>query len=94
MEEARHLSVRDARDQLSAVVERVEREHERVTITRHGRPAAMLVSIDDIESMEETISVLSRPDLVGQIRESLDELAAGPAGVLSKDEALRLISRS
>lgn len=94
MNHTRSLSVRDTRDQLSAVVDRVEREHERVVITRHGRPAAVLVSVDDLESLDETISVLSRPELVAQIKQSLEELSSTPAPTLSKDEALALIGRA
>lgn len=62
---------------LSEVVQRVSTQHERVTITVHGRPAAVLISVDDLESLEETIAVLSDADLMQQLRESEAERAAG-----------------
>jgi prevent-host-death family protein len=42
----------DARNRLSEYVTDVERTHERVTITRRGHPAAVLISADDRASLE------------------------------------------
>lgn len=84
------MPLKDVKNRLSEVVDQVEREHDRVVITKHGRPAAVVVSIADLESLEETLDVLSRPKLITQIRDSLIELDRQPARVLSKDEALAL----
>lgn len=84
------MALRDVKNQLSSVVDKVEREHDRVVITKHGRPAAIVLSMDDLESLEETVDVLSSPALIKQIRESLKELQTGSAAVLSKDDALAL----
>lgn len=91
MNSAEQMPLRDVKNRLSTVVDKVEREHDRVVITKHGRPAAIVLSIEDLESLEETVDVLSSPDLIKQIRESLDELQTAPATVLSKDDALTLI---
>lgn len=61
--------LRAVRDHLSEVVDRVEKQHERVTITRNGRAAAVLISPDDLAELEETLSVLSDPDALADIRE-------------------------
>ena len=84
------MSLKEVKDHLSEVVDRVEREHDRVVITKHGRAAAVVLSVDDLESLEETLEILSRPKLLAQIRDSLAELDHEPAQVLSKDEALAL----
>jgi len=94
MSGAQQMALRDVKNQLSTVVDRVEREHDRVVITKHGRAAAIVVSLADLESLEETIEVLSSPVLIDQIRRSLDELGREPAVTLSKDDALALIPRS
>jgi antitoxin YefM len=93
MEVGEQMALKDVRDQLSTVVDKVEREHDRVVITKHGRPAAVVVSIDDLESLEETVDVLSQPALLRQVRRSLDELRAGGVEPLSKDDALALVRR-
>jgi antitoxin YefM len=91
MNNADQMALKDVKNQLSAVVDQVEREHDRVVITKHGRPAAVVLSMHDLESLEETVDVLSSPALIKQIRESLEELQASSATALSKDEALALI---
>jgi prevent-host-death family protein len=66
-----------ARDHLSELLDEVERTHERIEITRHGRPIAVLVSPDDLASIEETLDVLSNPDVMRQLAESRQALDAG-----------------
>jgi len=48
----------------------VEKQHERVTITRSGRAAAVLISPEDLAELEETLSVLSDVDALADIREA------------------------
>jgi len=62
--------LRSVRDRLSEFVDRVEREHDRVMITRNGRDAAVLISAEDLAEMEETLSVLSDPEALADIREA------------------------
>lgn len=67
----------EARDRLSEYVTDVERTHERVTITRHGHPAAVLISADDLASLEETLEILGTPGAAQAIREGQADAAAG-----------------
>lgn len=85
------MALKDVKNHLSEVVERVEREHGRVVITKYGRPAAVVVSVDDLASLEESLEIMSRPRLLAQIRDSLVELGDAPATVLSKEQALGLL---
>jgi antitoxin YefM len=84
------MSLADVKNRLSEVVDRLEREHGRVVITKHGHPAAVVMSVEDLESLEETLDVLGSAALLADIREALAELTDGHAPVLSKDEAMRL----
>lgn len=76
---------------LSSVVEQVEATHERVTITRNGRPAAVLVSPHDLEALEETLDVLSDPEGMRRLREGEGAVAAGD--VVDEAELRALMSR-
>jgi antitoxin YefM len=51
----------------------------------------VVISVEDLESLEETLDVLGNEALLVDIREALAELATADAPVLSKDEALRMI---
>jgi antitoxin YefM len=62
--------LREVRDHFSEVVDRVEHQHERVTVTRNGRAAAVILSPDDLAELEETIAVLSHADALKDIREA------------------------
>lgn len=82
------MALRDVKNRLSEVVDQVEREHDRIVITRRGKAAAVVMSADDLASLEETLSVMSRPKLIAQIRDSLGEMTAGNVDVLSKEDIL------
>jgi len=69
--------LRSVRDHLSAIVDRVEREHDRVVITRNGREAAVLLSAADLAELEDTLSVLSDPQAIADIREADAAYARG-----------------
>jgi antitoxin YefM len=89
---AEQMPLGDVKNRLSEVVDRLQREHGRVVITRHGHPAAVVISLDDLESLEETLDVMDSAALLSDIRESLAELGPADAPTLSKEEALRLIA--
>lgn len=92
MSVSEQMPLADIKNRLSEVVDRLEREHGRVIITRHGHPAAVVMSVEDLESLEETLDVMNSSALLGDIRESLAELDTDDVPVLTKDDALRLIS--
>lgn len=86
------MPLADVKNRLSEVVERLEREHGRVVITKHGRPAAVLLSVDDLGSLEETLNVLDSTVLLDDVRAGVSELASGAAVPFTKAEALDRIS--
>jgi prevent-host-death family protein len=92
MSVSEQMPLADVKNRLSEVVDRLEREHGRVVITKHGHPAAVVMSVDDLESLEETLDVMDNAALLADIRESLAELSTTDPVVLTKEEALRLIS--
>lgn len=81
----------DARNRLSELIDEVARTHERVTITRHGSPVAVLIAPEDLAALEETLDVVSRPDLLRQLAESQQAIEAGD--VLDADELAVLMAK-
>lgn len=63
-------SLRTVRDRFSEFIERVQKHHERVVVTRNGTPAAVLMSPDDLESLEETLAVLEDSEAVAELVEA------------------------
>jgi prevent-host-death family protein len=70
------MSVGEARDGFSRLLAEVESTHERVTITRQGQPVAVVLSPEDLASLEETLDVLSTPGAAEAISEGDAELDA------------------
>ena len=79
--------LRDVRNHFSDVIDRVEHEHERVTVTRNGLPVAVILSPDDLAQLEETLSVLSDPEALADIREA--DAAHATGDVVRGVEAVR-----
>ena len=67
----------EAKDRLSALVEAAEATHEIVTITRHGRKAAVLMAKSDLDSLHETIFWLSQPGVRDDVAQARQELVEG-----------------
>lgn len=70
-------SLRSVKDRFSEYVDRVERHHERVVVTRNGRPGAVLISPEDLESLEETLVTLVDSDAVRDLHAATDAIRAG-----------------
>jgi len=68
------LSLSEAKMKLSKLVENVCSTDEEVVITKNGRPAAVLVSPGEYESLKETIAVKSDSDLMDEIKKGLSSL--------------------
>lgn len=83
--------LRQVRDHFSEVIDRVERHHERVTVTRNGRPVAVVVSPVDLAELEETLDVLSDPGALADIREA--DAAYAEDDVVRGVDAVRQLRR-
>ena len=94
MATSEQVPLAEVKNRLSEVVDRLEREHGRVIITKHGRPAAVLLSLEDLESLEETLAVMGNPTLVEELREAEDGVATGQTTPLTREEALARVRRS
>lgn len=71
------MPLAEVKAHLSEVVSRVNRQHERVTVTVHGQASAVIMAVDDVERLEETIAVLADGALIRQLTESEADVAEG-----------------
>ncbi len=71
------LPLAEIKAHLSEIVDRVEREHDRVVLTRDGRPAAVIMSPADLEALEDTLELLSDPAAMAEIKKARAEVARG-----------------
>jgi len=71
------LPLANVKARLSEMIDRVESAHDRVIVTRNGRPAAVILSPEDLEALEETLDLLSRPGALDEIETARKELDTG-----------------
>jgi antitoxin YefM len=86
---SRTLPLSEVKARFSEIVEVVSTTHERVIVTRNGRPAVVVVSADDLEAVEETLALLSDPEAMRAIAEGRAAIAAGDFATLGDLETLR-----
>ena len=85
------LPLGEVKAHLSELVGRVHDHHERVTVTVHGRPSAVLIAVEDLEQLEETLAVLSDPATLRRLADSDAELAQGE--VVSAEDLAETLRR-
>jgi len=88
---SRTLPLSEVKAKLSEVVDEVATTQERITVTRNGRPVAVLLSTDDLEAIEETLAILSDPAAMREIRQGRAAIAGGD--VVTKDDIETLRSQ-
>ena len=71
------LPLTEVRDRLSEIVEDVVANGSDWTITKHGRPVAVIMSSDDHEALLETLNLLSDDSAMEAIAEGLEDIEAG-----------------
>jgi antitoxin YefM len=87
------VSLADAKARLSEVVEGVETEHRRVVITKHGRPSVVVLAVEDLEALEDTLELLSDADAMADLREAAAARRTNQTIELTKEEAQARWSR-
>lgn len=85
------LPLGEVKAHLSELVGRVHDHHERVTVTVHGRPSAVLVAVEDLDRLEETVAILTDPATMQRLIDSDAELARGE--VVSAEELAEAMRR-
>jgi len=73
----RTFQLSEVKARLSRLVDEVESGDERIVITRRGRPTAVLVSTDDLDSWQETLEITSDRTLLAEIRRGIRQIERG-----------------
>lgn len=81
------VSAADARTHWKALLDAVEATHQRYVITRNGQPGFVLMSLEDLEALEETLEILSNPEEMAAIKEGIE--AADRGDMVSLEEVRR-----
>ena len=80
------LSLSEAKMKFSSIVDMVSSTDEEIVITKNGRPAAIIISPDEYESIKETANIRSDAALMKEISQGLKSLKGKRAQVFTLDE--------
>lgn len=78
------LPLAQVKSKFSEMIDRVEHTHDRIVVTRNGRPAAVMISPDDLASLEDTLEMLSDPEAMRELTEA--KRAADTGDFITGDE--------
>ena len=68
------LPLSEVKMKLSQLVEEVSSLDEEITITRNGKPVAIIVSLDEFDSWKETLAIRADAELMAEIRRGLEDI--------------------
>ena len=68
------LPLSEVKMKLSQLVEEVSSRDEEITITRNGKPVAVLVSPDEFDSWKETLAIRADAEFMAEIRRGLEDI--------------------
>jgi prevent-host-death family protein len=71
------LPLSDVKARFSELADEVERTHERLTVTRNGREAVVIMAVEDLDAIEATLELLRDPAAQRRIAEAETEIARG-----------------
>ena len=78
------MPISDVRTNLPDLVNKVSRDLDRVVITVNGQPKAILVSSEELESLEETAEILAIPGAKDSIKKGVEQAKKGKGIILSE----------
>ena len=71
------LSLSEVKARLSEIADEVDQTHERVYVTRNGRDFVVLISKEDLDSLEATLELLSDRQALERVQRAERDIAAG-----------------
>lgn len=78
------VPVREFRAELASLIDEVADRREHVIITRRGRPAAVVVPVEEYDALEETAEILSDSQTMAAIEKGRREIEAGKSVTLEE----------
>jgi prevent-host-death family protein len=84
---AKFQTITEAKAHLNEIVDALDDSTEEVVLTRHGKPAAILLGWDSWEGLLETIDIMSTPGAMDDLREARASYDAGEYLTIEQVEA-------
>ncbi|OGW60165.1 MAG: prevent-host-death protein [Nitrospirae bacterium RBG_16_64_22] len=83
------LPLSEVKAKLNRLVDEVHERDEEIVITKNGRPTAVLLSVDEVESWKESLAIRSDQDFMEEIRQGLKDLRAKKARLYTLEDLFK-----
>jgi antitoxin YefM len=77
------LPLNEVKTRFSAIADEVAATHDRVIVTRNGKPHVMVIAVDDFESLQMTREILATPGALEDIRQGAQDIEEGRYSTLA-----------
>jgi len=71
------ITLKELRPDLPKVVDEIDKKWERYVVTKHGKPSVVILSVEDYESLMETLDILADPEAVQGLKKGEEDLRKG-----------------
>jgi len=71
------ITLKDLRPDLPKVVDEIDQKWERYIVTKHGKPSVVMLSVEDYESLMETLDILTDPKAMKGLRRGEEDITQG-----------------
>ena len=71
------ITLKELRPELPKVVDEIDKKWERYIVTKHGKPSVVMLSVQDYESLMETLDILADPNAVKSLKQGEEDLRKG-----------------
>ena len=82
----KNVTLKNLRPRLPKIIDEIDLKMDRFVVTRRGKPVALMMAIDDYESLLETIDILSDTKLMKRIKKAEADLKNGRVTALDRIE--------
>lgn len=73
----KNVTLKELRPRLPKIIDDVDRKMDRFVITRRGKPVALIMAVDDYESVLETLDIMADKKLLKKIKKAREDVRKG-----------------
>ena len=71
------MSLKKLRPELPKVIAKIDGKLDRYIVTKRGKPVIVMLSVEDYESLMETLDILADPKAMADLRKGEDDIRKG-----------------
>ena len=71
------VSLKELRPEIPKIIARIDGKLDRYVVTKRGKPVVVMLSVEDYESLMETLDILADPEAMAGLRKGEEDIRKG-----------------